>query len=271
MKRLLPSFFLFPFPLFATAISPWFGNVFEFETDCSYLYRHSDRIQSPLGSFADTRNTSELDFALAISPWPQWSFEAEVYVGSSPTISFSYEACLFTGRYLWFDELSGDPLNMAVGVTLSIPQKRFLKDFSYWYHGDVNAEAHLAFGKECPNWCTWLWESRYWVLGGFGVSNRGNPWVHAIASAEWRFSSCALGGIFTEALFGLGSHNIIPLAPFEGYAPIAHRSIDLGAFLSYQIEVVGTLTFESFYRLYAHNFPLHTFGCQVNFLIPFSL
>lgn len=272
MSRRLSAFFFLSFPiaLKATCFSPWFGNVFEFEARTTYGYDRIQKIQTPEGSFTNIRNNHHLDFSLALSPWPDWDIETELYFSHSPDIEFAYEAFLFTARYLLLDDVTGDPFSLAIGATCSVPGDRFMRDLGYVYHGHVNGEYHVSIGKECPNFCTGTWNSRYWALAGFGTSDKGSPWVHAIAEAEWNFG-CPQMCIFSEFLAGLGHENIDPFTPFDGYATIAHRSLDIGGCISYMYPYLGSLTVEGFYNVYAHNFPEHFFGMRLTLLIPFSL
>src|ERR1700733_6783214 len=132
---------------FSTEYAPWFPTLFEFQGRASYLYEKVDKVDSPKGNFYAPSNNSSLQCSLDVTPWPYWSAEAEVYLTHTSDIAFAYEAALFTLPYAWLDDLY-DWAALVPGVTLSFPGERFLHQFSFAYHGNVNVEAHATLGKE---------------------------------------------------------------------------------------------------------------------------
>ncbi|MCC5832954.1 MAG: hypothetical protein JJU12_07940 [Chlamydiales bacterium] len=267
MKKLL-LLLLLTSSLHATEYAPWFSPLWEFQGQLSYLYDHRERIDSPKGDFRDLSNIHTLSRSLGVTVWPYWNVEIELFLSKTTQISFSYQAAYGTVRYQWLDDIRGDPFALATGMTFSFPGKRYLRDFSFPYHGEVNAELHAAFGKEWA--CGREWWTRGWILGGWGISNRGSGWLHGIA--VWEYNPKCFGwGIFAEALYGLGGGDIIPGAPFPGYASIGYRTIDIGSYLNFELGRFGTLTFLGWYNAYARNYALHSLGFAVNLLIPFSL
>lgn len=257
-------FFILLFPsLFATEYAPWFSPPWEFQARCSSFYQRESRVQTPKGSFHRRSNDSFTQFSLGITPWPYWNAEVELLLSRTDTIPFSYEAALATIRYQWLDDIVGDPCALASGITLAFPGNRYLHNFTFPYHGDINAEFHTTLGKE---WRCW----QAWVLGGFGIANRGNGWLHGILDVEFQ-QNCWTCGAFTEALFGLGPNDIIPSEPFPGYASIDHRNVDIGGFVRYQLGCLGTISILGWYNAYAHNFIENYWGIGATLHIPFGL
>lgn len=272
-------FFLLPFPLcaleFNPQLAPWFGNVWEFEATAAYHFQHYNTVQSPDRDISHHSNDHFAHFALGISPWPRWDVELELLLASTASNSFGYEAFRATGRYLLFDDILCDPFSLATGVTLTCVADRFLKDFSIPFHGNVNAEFHIAIGKEwayctflsCTENCTWM--TRLWALVGIGVANRGLPWGHGIIAAEYNYWDRWQAGVYSDLLYGFGSKDIIE--PFKGYASIDHQSVDLGGFFRYRVFPLGSLKADYAYRIHAHNFPEHAHIFTLALEIPFSL
>lgn len=267
MKRLL-LLLLFTSSLHGAEYAPWFSPLWEIQGDIGVFYTRDKTVQSPKGSFHDPSHDYTLMGSLGITPWPYWNVQVDVCMSRTKEIPFSYEAVYGTVRYQWLDDIRGDPLALVTGVTFSFPAERYLHSYRFAFHGEVNAELHATIGKEWA--CGDNWWMRGWALGGLGFANRGNGWLHGIA--VWEFNPKCFGwGVFTEALYGLGSQDIIPNVPFEGYASIDHRTVDVGGFLNYELDYLGELTCLCWYNAYARNFILHNWGLALNLLIPFSL
>ncbi|MCH9690372.1 MAG: hypothetical protein K0U10_06965, partial [Gammaproteobacteria bacterium] len=165
-------------------------------------------------------------------------------------------------------DIRGDPISLVTGVTFSFPGSRELRDFSFPFHAEVNGEFHVTMGKEWS--CHREWWLRVWALGGWGIANQGNGWLHGIGALSIKPSSLEWG-VITEALVGLGPNNITPNVPFEGYASIDHRTVDLASYLSHHLGCWGTLRVMGWYNVYAHNFLENYWGVGATLLIPFSL
>jgi hypothetical protein len=254
---------------YATDYTPWFTPPFEFQGRAGYVYEHADTVQSPLGSFSSPTDNSSAHFSLAVTPWPYWNVETELFLTHTADISFAYEAALVTVRYAWLDDILGDCVTLATGATLSFPGSRFLHIYSFPYHGTVNTEFHATLGKEWACGCEW--QTRAWALAGYGIANRGSGWIHGLAAFEYRLHRCTTATLFAETLCGLGDDSIIPFIPFEGYASISHRNVNLGAALDYALAGCYTLTLLGWYSPYAHNFIDHSWGASLSLLLPFSI
>ena len=255
-----------PALIYGTEYEPWFAPPFEFQGRIGAFYERAHAVQTPLGSFDEPTRNASAHFSLAVTPWPYWNVETEVFVTHTADTTWTYEAARLTLRYAWLDE---DPFSLVTGVTLSFPSTHFLHELSFPYHGHANGELHVTGGKEWPHGSEW--NSCLWGLVGYGVAEKGSPWLHGIGSYAHRLSSCLNLGIFTEMLYGFGDKNIIPLAPFSGYASIHHQTIDLGGYLELQIRYWGILKAIGWYRLYAHNFTEKNWGLSLTLLIPFSV
>jgi hypothetical protein len=254
---------------YASEYAPWFPPPWEFQGRVSYLYEQVEKVRSPQGSFRAPSNNSSIQLSLDVTCWPYWNVEGEVFLTRTSDIDFAYEAALFTLRYAWLDDISGDCISLITGATLSFPVDRFLHEFSFDYHGNANAEFHATVGKEWARCEDWL--LRLWGLGGLGIANRGSPWVHGLGVVECKPFSCLAGGLFSEAVYGLGHQAIIPDVPFEGYASINHQAVDVGGYVTYDIRYLGTLTLLGWYNVHARNFIERYWGGGISLLVPFSV
>ena len=248
---------------------PWFAPLWEFQGRVGFYYDHEKRVQSPKGSFNELSNDYTAQFALAVTPWPYWNVRTDLFLTRATDIDFSYQVSFWGVRYLWLDDVEGDLFSLTTGVALFFPGNRYLRDFSFAYHGNANVEFHAAIGKEwarCDEWVT-----RIWALGGWGIANRGKPSISGRGGWEFNLSNDFECGIFSELLYGLGDNDIIPDVPFKGYGLINHQNVDIGGYLGYQIGYLGRLSVVGWYNVYAHNFVEHYFGIGATILVPFSL
>lgn len=258
---------LFTSSLFATEYDPWLPPLLEFQGRVTYLFGHDDHVQSPKGSFKESDNDHTINMSLAGSIWPNSSVEVEVLGTQSEDISFTYQAAYITARYAWLNDSAGDCVSLVTGATVAFPGTVFLSDFSYPYHGHANFEVHATMGKE---WTRDLdWTRRVWLLGGWGIADEGQGWLHSFGAVEFN-PQCFEWGVFYEALFGLGSNDIIPNEPFEGYGGIGHQNVDVGAYVSRGTgcERLGCF---GWYSVYARNFVEHSWGLGARWTVSFGL
>lgn len=248
--------------------SPWLPPLWEFQSRTSLFYERVHKVETPQGSFPFKSNNVTLATSLGLTFWPDWNAEIGLLMTKTSDINFSYEAAYTSIRYQWMDDLVGDPISLTTGLNLSFPRTAFLNNFSYNYHGQCNAEAHVSVGKE------WGYTEgpllNLWGLGGIGIAEKGSPWLHGLAVCDFAFNHCLRLGCFLEGIFGLGHNDIIPATIFPGYASIAHRSLDLGVFVETPLSYWGSLSFFGWGNFYAHNFIQHTWGMKTTLLIPFS-
>jgi hypothetical protein len=254
---------------YATEFAPWFPTPFEIDGRLSSFFEHATQVQSPLGNFKTPTNDVSVCCSLDLTPWPDWNVETELCLTHTQDVAFAYEAAFLTLRHAWLDDIRGDPVSLVTGVTVAFPGHRFLHELSFPYHGHVNAEFHATVGKEWTRCQDWFF--RAWSVAGFGVADRGSSWLHGVVAIEARNSSCTTSGIFVETLCGLGKHNLMPHAVFNGYGSIAHRNVDLGGFYSYCFPYYGTLSAIAWYNLYAHNYIHNYWGLGLSLIVPFSI
>ena len=215
----------------------------------------------------DTLNTFGL--SAAISPWPTISLEAEAFGTVSQRRSFYYDDFRFTIRYLWFDDIAGDPFSLATGFTYSRPGTRALRDIGRPYLGPNEFEGHVAIGKELSHDCCWYWRS--WAVGAVTLSTRGQPRLWGNATVERALSRCAYVGLDLLGLYGFGGRPLTTHPAFNGYGPIKHRAIDIGAHINIGFPIDARLCISYCYRVWARNFPKEQHTIQFMLHWPISI
>lgn len=249
-----------------TQYSPWFSNLWEFTVTSSYTYSYTSKILSPEGDFFDKGPDNVPGLSLITSPWPNWSLEGEIYFDSNPQANFAYINSYITPRYLWMNDLVGDPVSLSTGVTLSFPDGSFQHDLSFFYIGDVNAEFNTTIGRQ--------WEKddviqKLWGYAGLGVANKGSPWIHTLLTYENTPCDPLTFTLYGELYAGLGTRNLNGNVPFTGYGPIRYRSIDIGTTLALTTRY-GIVTLGADYVIYAYNAPIHAYAFSISLANSFS-
>ncbi len=266
---ILVRLFFFPFShLFSTEREPWIGNYFEFEWRTSLLYQQYKRIavDSHIVPYSSKDYFVHLSLANAIKP--NFSLELESTLAHTRQQDRRVDHFKLTGRYVLLDQLVGEPLTMTLGFSLQKGFKKALKDISSFHHGTEEGECFISLGKERGHGS--LWDSRGWLMLGFGVANRGKPWLFFQGAYEQRLYKLHEGRFFIEGLWGRGEQSICP-CHFKGYGSVHHQSMDLGLRYTYLIPYFGSISLEYVRRFYAYNFPTQTDRILLTILYTFGL
>ena len=258
-------------------LKPWFGNQLELELKTDYSFRFYKNIQMGEGVVRKPSEDHFLDIAIGISPMPDYHFSIDLTTFSTKEQNFALGHVRGVVRKLWMDDVVGDPISLVTGVSLSAPLKASLRDVSVRYHGDVETELYLAFGKEKARGADWA--SRWWSVLALGQANVGSPWACLDFNFQKHFENRDQWiGFFMNSLTGFGGQDFSLLTPgltagsgsFQGYRSVAHRSVDVGIRHYFHIEVIGKLNLEYGYRVYAKNSPKGVHRGAVTFLYHFS-
>jgi hypothetical protein len=269
MRIFYLSFFLLIPSLKAIELKPWFGRAVEIETRSSCLFQQYDEIASDCGSF----KSSSFDQFAALSgaiAFDTVATEVEVNFGHTSKNNFNFECARLLASYLVLDDVTFDKFSLLAGGVATFANRPFVNDISAFFHGTLEFEAFLSFGKEISSRAAWL--TRAWGVFGFGVASLGKPWIRADAHLEQVLWKGTRVGLSSYYLFGLGEDPLKKCVVFKGYGPIRHRSLDLGVSLT---RVVGTcggeLEIEYAKRVYARNFPSGVDLIKLTFYYPFGL
>lgn len=268
--KIYALFFFFLLKAFhgsATEYQPWLGNFLEFESRTSLLYQDYTAISSGPHIERHTANDLFLNISLSNTLF-DFLIEFEATEARTRRQRGDIDQLKVTGRYVWQNDIIGDPFSFATGVSFIECFQSSLKDLSSFHHGRSEAEFFCSFGKETPQETTWI--SRWWGIAGIGVADRGSPWArfNLVYERQWREKHELK--VFSYFLWGFG-HKRLHICDFHGYGPIQHQSLDLGLRYTYLIDFFGSASLEYSYRIYARNFPVRAHRVCIQLLYTFGL
>lgn len=266
MKWIKWLYLLLPCSLFSFELQPWYLAIGEFNFRPSYSYRYYPSVSQAKPYHS---HDHRIDLNLGVQFWPNWEVQLETDFLHSHKLNWGAEAVGMQIRHLLLDDVAGDPVSLSVGLQGYFVPTRSLRDVSVPYHAQGNLELGVAIGKEVDKIYHWLF--RFWGFLGVGQANRGAPWIRPLLMAEMKFQQKHVFKAFTESSIGFGCRHHLKIDDFNGYAKIAHRSIDLGLNYTYLFRIWGSLSFEGAYRVYAHSFPRRAVTACVQYRLPFSL
>lgn len=253
----------------ATEYQPWLGNFYEFELRSSLMYQG----YTWLSSGAHLKKYSSHDAFLNISlsnalPNPTIGAEIELTEARTRRQRGDIDQLKVTGRYVWQDDIAGDPFSLTTGLSYNQAFCYSLRDVSSFHHGFSDVEIFASLGKENPEES--VWNSRWWSLLAVGVAERGSAWIRFHLDYEKRCYEKHEVKAFLHSLWGLG-HKSLRIDHFHGYGSIQHQSIDFGFRYTYLLQFYGSMSLEYSYRIYARNFPSDTHQILAQLLYTFGL
>lgn len=267
MKRFLPLL-LAPLAAMTLEVQPWFGDVYEFHLLSSFTYTRFSSFQNAVPPLNRLFQAHVIYFGLDFSPSPVWSVDTDIQFADTTSQTFNYRTVALQGRYLWADDIVGDPVSFSTGASIRTTSSTSLHDISCPSHGNVDFELNFSLGRELEASDSWLF--RLWCFGAVGHANRGSPWVRGIASAEANCNDLHKFALYAEGINGYGRHVHVDIDRFYGYAKVREKAIDLGARYGYRIGVWGTLRFEYIRRVLAKSAPQRVNNFVISYMLPFS-
>lgn len=266
-----PALFILLAPQILCALpqKPWFGNIYEFFFDGSYTYSFYNHVANGRPGTHHHSRDNTLFLGVGFTPSPSWDAYAEAEVARTTRQEFNWRSFALQGRYLFFDDIIGDPLSLVAGLSMRGVHHLSLRDISCPYAAEFNLEANLSAGKEWS--CGPFWDIRTYGYGLVGIAQRGAPWTRLFFSFEGNYQNHQRYQLFANGYFGFGGKNFVPVDHFHGYANIHHQSIDLGFAYSYHHDIWGTLTLEYGYRPFSHAYPARESVFTLRYHLPFSV
>ncbi len=267
MRKL--ALLLLPLSLFALEIEPWFSNVWEFNFTPSYTYSRYRDVQDGHPQLSSASNDQLIAFNLSVPPSPEWEIAADMEFAQTPRQSMGFRSTALQARYLWLNDVVGDPVSLTTGVSFRAVGSHSLKDVSCPYHFYANYELNASIGREWDRGFDWFF--RVYGFGAVGIANRGYPWTRALMMLEGSWHEAHRLGLFGEGYFGFGSRSRVMTDHFHGYAFIHHRSLDVGLQYTYVFEIWGRISLGYTRRLYARSFPENVNFFTLRYTLPFSV
>lgn len=266
---ILTSFLCLHIGLEATERSPWFGKVYEVETQIQATVETYRSINTKNGTWHRPSCDAFFDLSASTVRPEGIALEFEAITAVTRHRNYGFDSLLLTGRYPFMNDVVGDPLSITAGITLSKVFKPARHDLGIFHHGGIELEAHVAAGKEFS--CMQFWTSRVWGVYGVGIADLGSPWMRGDLVWEHNWWDTARAGVFVHTLWGLGHRALKKKCHFHGYGPIHHQSIDLGVYYRHDFYCGIALTAEYAFRAFARNCPQHASFFILRLLYPFGL
>lgn len=252
----------------ALEMQPWFCDVYEFHFVGSYAYSRFNTVQGAIPQLREPFNANVLYFGLEFCPTPEWSIDTDLQFADTSAMPFNFRTFALQGRYLWFDDIIGDPVSFSTGVSSRVTSTRALHDVSCPSHANLDFELNFSLGKEFDTNESWRW--RLWGFGAVGHGNRGSPWVRGLVMGETNIHDMHRFALYAIGSNGYGRHSHLDPYHFFGYAKIRQKSIDLGIRYGIRTGVWGSLRFEYMRRVLAKACPQNVNTVIVSYLLPFS-
>ena len=249
-------------------VQPWFSDVYEFHFLGSYAYSRFRSVQGGVPELTRPFNSNVIYAGLEFCPAPEWSVDGDIQVADTTDMPFNFRSLACQLRYLWFDDIVGDPVSFATGGNIRFTSDAAIHDISCPSHSNVDLELNFALGREFDYSEIWQW--RFWCYGALGQANLGSPWVRAIASIETIIDEKHKWDFYALGNNGYGRHSHVNTEHFNGYAKIRQKSIDVGVRYGYRMGVWGTLRMEYARRVLSKACPQNVNAFAISYLLPFS-
>lgn len=262
------AFLVAPFLAFGLEEQPWFGDLLEFHFLGFYDYSWFHSIQNSIPPYNQFFQSNLLYLGLDFSPSPVWSIDTDIQMAATSAEPFYFQSGALQARYLWLDDIIGDPISFTTGLSGRFVTTTALHDVSSMRHSHADFELNFSLGKEFD--ATYTWRFRAWVFGAVGHANRGSPWLRGTAALEANIDDQHKFAVYATGMNGYGRHTHIDPYHFDGYAKIREKNIDLAFRYGYRMGVWGTLRLEYQRRLLAKSCPQRVNSLIIGYLLPFS-
>ena len=268
MKRALLLGILWPLFCGALEEQPWFCDCLEFHFLGGYAYSRFNTVQGARPQIEPPFNSHVAFLGLEFCPLPQWDIDADMQVADTSAARFNFRSLGLQTRYLWQDDIVGDPVSFATGASARFTSSTSLRDVSCPSHANADFELNFSLGKEFDASISWRW--RLWCFGALGHGNRGSPWVRGLVSAETNLNEKHRWAVYAVGSNGYGRHSHLNPSHFYGYAKYRQKSIDVGVRYGCCIGVWGSIRLDYMRRVLAKVCPQNVNTVVVSYLMPFS-
>lgn len=221
--------FLLLLPAWALAIeyAPWYERILFFEGRVNTAYEG--------GSHVDlVRNEA----SLCVTPWTNLRAEFEIDFFKSRHYTYCLESLQLSAQYRLFNDAYGDPISLSGALTFVLPTTRAKREYSLFYPGSMEYEAHVAVGKEWA--CQDPWSDRAYIDIAYGIANEHAPWWRTHSQYDRNLFEWGVGSLFINTVAGSSV-----------------RYLEFGAIYTYLLDY-GSIALELARRPIAHGFPQAT-------------
>ena len=268
MRKIITSVLFCILPLYGMQEKPWFGDIYRFYWENSYSYSYFDKLADSVAGFRVPSNNHLVTTSIESSVSPQWNCDLELELAATPRQHFGFRSIALQARYLWADDILGDLVSCATGMSIRVASGVSLADISSPHHGNVDFQWTCAVGKE------WVLSPRVimriWANGLVGVANRGSPWVGGVGGVAANVDDIHKAFITLRGAHGYGITTQIDVDTFAGYGGVRYRFLDIVLCYSCKCDLYGYLSVAYVRRLFAGSYPAQTNQFTVTYLFPFS-
>lgn len=258
---------LLPLSCFSLATKPWLSDLFEADLVSGYTYRHYANVQGAIKPIVSNDQILSLGLGATLSTY--FDAELELEVANTTHQSWGMRSGAIQMRYLWLDDVIGDPISFLTGFSLRDVSKRNLRDVSCPYAARINSELFSAVGKEFSDGVNWTTRIYAWLA--VGIANQGSCWMRQEICYEKNWRNHHHIKLFLQGDFGFGDLRQVVVDHFNGWAKYHHQSIDLGIYYRYQLDYYGTFSISYAYRVFARTFPERVHCLTLLYCFPFCL
>jgi hypothetical protein len=246
-------FALFLSSLGAIERCPWLDRDFEVNLRPSFLYQYYRIIDASPHVLHPRANDKFYTLSASLAALGIEG-EVETTLASTAYQRPALDNVCLAARYQFLTDVSGqDPVSLVCGALFIQAFRHSVRDPSSFHHGKCEGELFVSLGKE-KSWYD-FWTTRVWGMLSLGTADKGSSWMRGEIFAEKNCPEKSQMKVFLRSLCGFGRHAFSSIKPFEGYGPLRHRSVDIGASYSRDLDGYGQLDIAYSYRVYARNFP----------------
>ena len=174
-KSLLAIFFCIPQLLSALPKKPWLGNVYEFFFDAEYTFSYYRHVANGEPGTKHSSNDNQFIAGLGFTPTDSLDMAIEAEVSDTTRQSWNLRSVAIQARYLWLDDIIGDPISLTTGVSIRGVHHSSLRDISCPYPAEANFELNLSLGKEWSRGP--YWNVRTTLLVRWGLPTMERPGI----------------------------------------------------------------------------------------------
>jgi hypothetical protein len=252
----------------AAQMSPWLGNLYEFEGAVSQERRHSSHLTTEDGTVSKSLHSNVTTLSLGFTPKEDIGVGLELAMAESQSVGYSFDALRGQVRYNLLNDLTDDPISLTAGVSGSVSPMRHVHDLSTQNHGHIEGQFDLAAGFEFGYADKSFW--RTWAGGYTGVADKGAPWLGGSLHLERHISDTHTVGAFLLAEKGFSKHKLHHAPDFRSWAQTGYSYDEVGLEYTYTFFGVASCQAKISKCLHASNCPSGVWSFLLAVNIPFS-
>lgn len=258
------------FQLAATELKPWYGRIYDLDFRASSLLQQFNKLDTACGKVKRPEFDAFYHLSAHFVAKENLTAEMEVSALDSRHRLFGMQAFRLTGRYFVFNDVIGDPVSFAAGMTLSKIFHAARRNLATFDHGGVACEGHIALGKELLS-CEEFWLSRIFGVFGIGIADVGSPWMRVNLAWERNWWERHQLKAFAHSLWGFGRNHLNLCHSFHGYGSINYQTVEVGLCYGFRLDNDALLSLSYAFRVYGRNCPSQVNYLQFELCYPFNL